>query len=125
VNAQLLAKTAYAGAAVPTRTGRGTEYELFAQITRRLNAALKRPEENFSALAGALHDNRTLWTTLAADVAEATNGLPQALRARLYYLSEFTRHHTRRVLAREATADVLVEINMAVMRGLRGEGDGA
>lgn len=122
MNAQLLAKTAYAGAAVPIRTGRGTEYELFAQITRRLNAAVTRPEGDFNALVSALHDNRTLWTTLAADVAEAENGLPQALRARLYYLSEFTRHHTRRVLAGDASAGVLVDINMAVMRGLRGEG---
>jgi len=125
VNAQLLAKTAYSGAAVPTRTGRGTEYEIFAQITRRLNAAVTRPDGEFNALVRALHDNRTLWTTLAADVAEATNGLPGALRARIYYLSEFTRHHTRRVLAGEASAEVLVDINMAVMRGLRGEGEAA
>lgn len=125
MNAQLLAKTAYAGAAVPTRTGRSTEYELFAQITRRLNAAVKRPEGNFHALVQALHDNRALWTTLAADVAEPTNGLPRALRARLYYLSDFTRHHTRRVLAGEVSAEVLVDINMAVMRGLRGEGEAA
>lgn len=125
MNAQLLAKSAYAGAVVPTRTGRGTEYEIFAQITRRLNVAVTRPDGDFNALVRALHDNRALWTTLAADVAEATNGLPQTLRARIYYLAEFTRNHTRRVLAGEAAAGVLVDINMAVMRGLRGEGEPA
>lgn len=73
----------------------------------------------FNALVRALHDNRALWTALAADVAIGTNGLPRSLRAQIFYLAEFTVHHSRRVLAGEAGADVLVDINTAVMRGLR------
>lgn len=124
VNAQLMARTAYSGAASPTRTGRGAEYEVFARITRRLRQA-QAGEGDYATLVRALHDNRSLWTALAADVALATNGLPADLRARIFYLSQFTAHHTRRVLAGEASAEVLIDVNTAVMRGLRGEGEGA
>ncbi|MCB2128864.1 MAG: flagellar biosynthesis regulator FlaF [Rhodobacteraceae bacterium] len=121
MNAQLLAKSAYTAAAAPTRTERGTEYEIFSRITRKLGVAA-RGECDFQSLVSVLHDNRMLWNALAADVAIETNALPAALRARIFYLSEFTTHHTRRVLAGEASVDALVEINTAVMRGLRQEG---
>ncbi|MGB3146865.1 MAG: flagellar biosynthesis regulator FlaF [Paracoccaceae bacterium] len=119
MNAQLMAKSAYSGAATPTRTGRGTEYEIFARVTHRLSAA---KGLGFSALAQALHDNRALWTTLAADVAVATNELPQQLRAQIFYLAEFTTQHSRKVLAGEAGLDILIEVNTAIMRGLRNQG---
>lgn len=122
MNAQFLAQTAYASASIPTRTERGAEYEVFARITHRLKSAA-RMEDGFNALVAALHDNRTLWTALAADVATQTNGLPQDLRARIFYLAEFTTHQTRRILAGEADAEALVDVNMAVMRGLRQGGD--
>ncbi len=126
-----MARTAYSGAAIPTRTGRGAEYEVFARITRRLRQAQAGAQagaqlrNGFADLVQALHDNRSLWTALAADVAMAANGLPAELRARIFYLSQFTAHHTRRVLAGEASAEVLIDVNTAVMRGLRGEGEGA
>ncbi len=122
MNAQLLARSAYSGAAIPTRTGRGTEYELFARVTHRLREA-QTGDGDFNVLVRALHDNRSLWTVLAADVAVETNELPKPLRAQIFYLSEFTAVHTRRVLAGEASVDILVDINTAVMRGLRGEGE--
>lgn len=122
MNAHLLARSAYSGAATPTRTGRGTEYELFARVTRRLRDA-QSGDGDFNALVRALHDNRSLWTVLAADVSVETNELPKPLRARIFYLSEFTTQHTRRVLAGEASVDVLIDINTAVMRGLRGNGE--
>lgn len=131
-----MARSAYSGAAIPTRTGRGAEYEVFARITRRLRQAQTGAEAGarvggqagntgFADLVRALHDNRSLWTALAADVATAENGLPADLRARIFYLFRFTAHHTRRVLAGEASAEVLIDVNTAVMRGLRGEGEGA
>lgn len=119
-----MARSAYSGAATPTRTGRGTEYEVFARVTRRLRQA-QSGEGGYAALVSALHDNRSLWSTLAADVAVETNGLPKPLRARIFYLAEFTIQHSRRVLAGEAGVEVLIDINTAVMRGLRGEGEGA
>jgi flagellar protein FlaF len=122
VNATNLAKTAYSAPGQPTRTARGTEYELFARITHRLKAAQSLGDLGFSTLARALNDNRQLWTTLAADVADPDNQLPPMLRARIFYLSEFTTQHTRKVLAGTSGADILIDINTAIMRGLRQDG---
>jgi flagellar protein FlaF len=112
-----MARTAYAASANPARTSRSAEYEAFARITARLKAALD--AGSFAGLADALHENRRLWSILAGDVAEAGNGLSQDLRARIFYLAEFTLQHTSRVLAGTGGAAVLVEINTAVMAGLR------
>lgn len=122
MNASILAKTAYANPDQPTRTLRGTEYEIFARVTHRLKLAGTRAKSDFSALARALYENRRLWTTLAVDVASPENQLPEQLRARLFYLNEFTQAHSRKVLAGDATVDVLVDINTSIMRGLRKEG---
>ncbi len=122
MNATSMAKTAYASAAAQTRTPRTIEYDALARITHRLKAESLRPGASLSPLAAALHDNQRLWTVLASDVAEPGNGLPQDLRARLFYLAEFTRRHTRDVLTGKATPAILIEINTSVMRGLRGEG---
>jgi len=66
-----------------------------------------------------MHENRTLWRKLAIDVASPENLLPDELRARLIYLAEFTDHHTRRAIKREVSAAPLVEINTAILRGLK------
>ena len=115
-----MARTAYATPGTPARSLRGIEYDLFARVTHRLKATLGR--HDIATLAAALHDNRQLWTVLAADVAEPGNALPPTLRARLFYLYEFTDQHSRKVLAGNASAEVLVDINTAIMRGLRGGG---
>lgn len=117
-----MARTAYATPGTPARTLRGIEYDLFARVTRRLKAAQFTGGRDFPALAGALHENRQLWSSLAADVAEPSNGLPGPLRAQLFYLYEFTDQHSAKVLDGAASLDVLIDINTAVMRGLRSEG---
>ncbi|MGH1453185.1 MAG: flagellar biosynthesis regulator FlaF [Paracoccaceae bacterium] len=119
MNSHLLAQQAYGNSAAPTRTTRATEYEAFARITHRLNKAARKGKLGFAELAESLHDNRKLWTLLAVDVADDDNQLPQELRARIFYLAEFTQTHTRKVLKREASVAPLIEINAAVMRGLR------
>lgn len=118
----LYSNLAYAQPAAPTRTARAAEYEVIARITQRLAAASAHRKTNFPAFAEALASNERLWITLAADVAEEGNGLPQALRARLFYLYRFTAEHSRKIRAGTANPEVLVEINTAVLRGLRGEG---
>ncbi|WP_126978923.1 flagellar biosynthesis regulator FlaF [Frigidibacter oleivorans] len=120
MNAIHLAQSAYGSPASPLRTPRSVEYDLFARITQRLRSAHQQGRPGFSALARALHDNRRLWTTLAADLARPDNGLPATLRARLLYLAQFTLSHSSKVLAGEASAEVLVDVNTAVMGGLRG-----
>lgn len=121
MNATALAKSAYGNPDQPIRTPRDTEYEAFARITHRLKMASTRAEEDFPGLVRAVHDNRELWSVLAADIALPENGLPLELRQRLTYLAEFTRQQSRKVLSRQGTADILIEINTAIMRGLRQE----
>lgn len=119
MNATLHAQNAYRMKSQPIRTDRDTEYDAFARITSRLKSAASRSPAGFKELAAAIHDNRRLWTLLASDVASRENALPEALRERILYLSEFTRVHSSKVLRREANADALVEINTAIMKGLR------
>lgn len=119
-----MAQAAYAGQSAPIRTARSIEYDAFARVIRQLRSALA-PDTPFTTLAQALHDNRALWTALAADVAEEANLLPDTLRARIFYLAEFTLHQSRKVLAGKAGAQSLIDVNMAVMRGLHPEEDRA
>lgn len=114
-----IARKGYGAPDAPTRTTRGTEYDLFARITHRLKSAASVKTGSFAALAQAIHENRKLWSVLAADVAEEGNRLPESLRARIFYLAEFTQVHSRKVLSQEATPDALIDINMAIMAGLR------
>jgi flagellar protein FlaF len=122
VNALDLARTAYASPGTPARTLRGLEYDLFARVTHRLKSSQARGRNDFALLAQALHENRQLWAALASDVAEPGNALPKTLRAQLFYLYEFTEQHSAKVLEGRASAEVLIDINTAVMRGLRSEG---
>ena len=121
-----LAHSAYGRPDAPARSPRTVEYDLFARVTRALAAAQAATgpagRADFAALARALHDNGRMWRVLATDVADPGNALPAALRARLFYLFQFTEVHSRKVLDGTAEAGVLVDINTAVMRGLRGEG---
>ena len=117
VNALDMARSAYTNSAAPIRTEQGAEIETFARVTQQLQSAKLRLQP--AQFAQALHDNRKLWTLLAIDVADAGNQLPQQLRAQIFYLAEFTDQHTSKVLAGNADPAVLVEVNTAVMRGLR------
>ncbi|MBB5515224.1 flagellar protein FlaF [Rubricella aquisinus] len=100
----------------PHQNPRDVEYSAFARITAALKASKDGP---FAAIAEALHANRRLWDIIAGDVSQPENGLPKPLRAQLFYLSEFSRVHGAKVLKGEATVDALIDVNTAVMRGLR------
>lgn len=113
MNAIELAQRAYAPTISAVRTPRSSEHQLFTQITARLRHA-----KNHADLVRALHDNRKLWTTLAVDVADNDNGLPEPLRAQIFYLAEFTQQHTSKVLRRQADPDTLIDINDAILGGL-------
>ena len=116
------ARAAYARPEAPQRNPRALEYDLLARATKRLSQASCCKSEDFPSLIAALDENQRLWSTLAADVAEKGNGLPAKLRAQLFYLYEFTTQHSRAVRDQKASVDVLIDINTAVMRGLRGQG---
>lgn len=120
MSAHALPEMAYGDATRALGTPRNVEYQVFSQVTGRLNRA-SREDRPFSELAAALHENVRLWSVIAVDVTSPENGLPLALRGQLADLSKFVRTHSQKVLRREADAGVLVEINTAVMRGLRGQ----
>ncbi len=118
-----MAQHAYAPTSAPTRSDRSAEYQVIARITHRLKAAIEKQDR--VKLVEALHENRKLWRTLAVNVADGDNQLPLDLRARLYYLSEFTDTHTSRVLTQKESPVPLLEVNMAILRGLRGIAEAA
>ncbi|MEL6677879.1 MAG: flagellar biosynthesis regulator FlaF [Pseudomonadota bacterium] len=124
MTASAFAQSTYANPQTAIHTERGIEYQAFARATRRLKRAIGDGDGAFADLAEALHENQRLWIALASDVARDANSLPQQLRAQLFYLNEFTQAHSRKVLSGRGDLDVLVDINTAVMRGLRGhQGD--
>lgn len=121
MNAFAQAQRAYAPTQTPTKTARRTEYDVIARISHRMKRALQ--EDNFPALAEALHENNQLWMTLAIDVANPENPLPQDLRARILYLAEFSRQHSYKVMRKQETAVPLLEINAMILKGLKQEVD--
>ena len=120
MNAMNLAQRAYAPTTAPTKSNRSMEYEVIAKITYRLKKAIEADE--LGPLLDALHENRKLWRMLAVNVADPDNLLPDDLRARIFYLSEFTNQHTTKVIRKTASAVPLLEVNTAILRGLRSEG---
>lgn len=119
MNAYSQARTAYASPEAPVRTPRSTEAKAFQRVTQALSDASSGGAAAYPGLVRALHDNRKLWTVLAAHVADDGNDLPQDLRARIFYLAEFTTAHSSEVLKGAASPDVLVEINRAIVKGLQ------
>jgi flagellar protein FlaF len=112
------ARSAYAASAV--RTERASEYAVFARATSRLKAVDEADRSAFPALAQAIADNQHLWGTLAEDLLGDGNRLPVELRANLISLAEFVRRHSMAVLGGRASVAALVDINTAIMKGLRG-----
>lgn len=121
MNMNARAQSGYGAAAAPIRTGRSSEYAIFAKVTHRMKDVDESDRSAFPRLAAAVCDNQRLWGVLAEDLMNDGNALPVALRAQLISLAEFVRKHTLRVLAGKASIAPLIDINTSIMRGLRGE----
>lgn len=117
-NAQ--ARDAYSAAAAPIRTDRASEYAIFAKITHRLSDCDEEDRAEFPRVASAVRDNQRLWGALAQDLMHDGNALPVGLRAQLVSLAEFVRRHSLKVLSGKGSLEPLIDINTAIMRGLRG-----
>lgn len=113
----------YGRNAAPIKSHRAAEYEAIARISHRLRSAAMNRTSNYADFVSALSENSKLWTTLAVDVAQPENSLPKELRARLFWLAEFTTQETQRILRNEGDISVLIEINAAVLQGLRMQED--
>ncbi len=113
------ARQAYGAAENAVRSDRSLEHAALAKASRDLKAARDAKPFKFPALAEALHANSRLWTLLAVNVADPENQLSAEIRARIFYLAEFTLHHSRTVLQGKGSIDPLLEVNTTIMRGLR------
>ena len=123
MNAIDRARSAYDPTKNVIRTQSSIELEAFARVTRKLRDTQKEGS-TFVDLFAALYENRMLWIVIAADVADSGNDLPSDLRARLFYLAEFTIAHSRKVADKQATVDALIDVNTSIMQGLRMQSGG-
>lgn len=117
-----LARDAYKQSTKTTASPRSVERQLLTRLTSALIAAERNRKDDKAGLARALGKNLEFWTVVATDVASEGNQLPAELRAQLFYLFEFTRHVTRKVLGGDDTVSILplIEINQNIMAGLQG-----
>ena len=104
-----------------TQSNRRTEYDVVAQITHRLREAAQKARKDYPGYVAALEDNRKLWQVFAIDVLNKDNPLPPELKARIFYLAEFTDEHTKKILREKQSVLPLLEVNMAILRGLKPE----
>jgi flagellar protein FlaF len=115
--------SAYSASLQPLGTnGPSDEYSVVQHVTRRLRQASLIKHKDYPRFVEALSLNRKLWTMFGADVAEPGNALPPDLRARIFYLSEYVDHHTRKVLQASADEAELIDLNETVMKGLKRQG---
>lgn len=117
------AREGYGQSAPTIRSDRASEYDAIARISHRLRNAALRKAIDYPAFVSAIHDNRRLWSVLAADVAQSGNALPASLRARIFWLAEFTETESRRILRGKGDVGVLIEVNAAVLQGLGSTGE--
>lgn len=115
---------AYGSAQDAALTPRQAEYRIFARVTHALSeagSAVSSGEPGGTArLAAAAYDNLRMWYALAEDLAGDANGLPDELRAGLISLAAFVERETPKVISRNVPVSSLVDVNTAVMKGLRG-----
>ena len=115
--AALSHQNAYSTQGAALKSPRALEYDAFARVT----AALKRLSSDAGAAIDrvqAIHDNRQLWSFIATNISDQSNALPEALRAQLFYLAEFSEAESRAVLRGTGDVTALIDINTAVMKGL-------
>jgi flagellar protein FlaF len=109
----------YRAVQLQTQSARSIEAKLFAEITAELVRARRSGAPAFRELTAALHRNRTLWDALLADLALESNALPAPLKAQLIQLGHFVGKFTGSVLKGEDDAQVLIDVNNAILEGLR------
>ena len=100
---------------------RDIEQRVFQQSNGRLMAVRDNPDIAFAELAEAIYQNSKIWTTLAVDVFSDNNTLPESLRGQLASLALYAQKTGRVVLRKEASVDILIDLNSAIIAGLGGD----
>ncbi|MEL6582739.1 MAG: flagellar biosynthesis regulator FlaF [Pseudomonadota bacterium] len=111
-------------------TPRALEYTAFSHTTSALSRAQNptshpsTPVDRTAQCAQrleALHRNLMLWTVIFAAVTDPGNQLPRALCGQIAELAQFVAKYTEQARKTDADLEPLIDINVAIMRGLRGE----
>ena len=101
----------------PELDARKTEYRLFEQVTRDLEAS-KAKVKSDSEILRALDDNRRLWHALEEDLARPHNQLPDPLKAQIISVAIWVERHSKLAEQGEVTIDALIQVNESIMKGL-------
>lgn len=122
-----LAQKAYQRALIATAGPRSIEAEAFERLNGELLRAARRHDTDYPAFVKALSRNLSMWTILAADVAQDDNALPAETRARILKLAAFVRQRTHFLLQPGARIEIsaLIDLNAAMISGLQGKPAGA
>jgi len=115
-----LAADGYSNSGKRIKDFRTQEYDVIIGVTRELQKLRDNANASFNDLVNAVHNNERLWITIGAQVSGDANALPQNLRASLLYISKFVSHHSNRVLKKNGDLGILVDLNVSVLRGLKG-----
>ena len=113
------AQQAYKNSQRELASEKSIELQVFSQITSRLRAVDMTETGGMSKLAEALTDNVKLWNILFTDLSLDSNKMADDLKAQIMSLAKFTQSHTFEVLAGRAKHDVLIDINQAMINGMR------
>ena len=113
------AQQAYKNSQRELASEKSIELQVFSQITSRLRAVDMTETGGMSKLAEALTDNVKLWNILFTDLSLDSNKMADSLKAQIMSLAKFTQSHTFEVLAGRAKHDVLIDINQAMINGMR------
>lgn len=81
--------------------------------------------EQHVRLCDAVYQNSRLWITILDDLISPDNRLPHDMKQRLGSLGATSLTHGRRVLAGQASVQLLVDINRAILTGLSQAREGA
>lgn len=119
MNAHTQARNIYAASFVTTKTTRSIEFSVLAKTTRQLQQAAQNKSENFPHFVQALNNNRNLWSIFMNDLYDPDNGLDQNLKIQLIELGHFVQKQTSKILGDKASVRPLLDINAAILRGLK------
>ena len=117
---QSLAFKAYGEVKQRTAGEKEIEFALFRQITDALKEVSDTEDVQPTDWAEAIHRNPQLWTTIAIDLLQPGNALPDEMKRSLLYLAEFVRQTSMKIMAGDGDIADLIEINQSIMNGLGG-----
>lgn len=117
---QSLAFKAYGEVKQRTAGEKEIEFALFRQITDALTQVSETEDVPPTEWADAIHRNQQLWTTIAIDLLQPGNALPDEMKRSLLYLAEFVRQTSMKIMAGEGDIADLIEVNQSIMTGLAG-----